>query len=88
MILPVVAAQAGAAAAPFGTPKENIPGAPLMLAAYAVLWVILLVWMAAQARRQRALRADIERLRREIEAARAHSSGEPGQEAAHKESGL
>ena len=87
MISPFVAAQAGAAAGPFGTPKENIPGAPLMLAAYAVLWVILFLWVAAQARRQRALRADIEHLRREIEAARARTGGAPGQDAPREESG-
>jgi CcmD family protein len=47
-----------------GAVKEDVPGGPLLLAAYGVVWVIVLLYVFRLARQQQRSQADLARLER------------------------
>lgn len=58
-------------------PTEHYSGEALLVGAYAVLWAILLAWVALVWRKQRGLDARLGDLEREIDKAAA-GEGRPG----------
>lgn len=61
------AALAQEAAAPVGQVRESIPAAPFLAAAYAFMWVAVLIYVALVARRLGRVQSDIDDLRRKID---------------------
>jgi CcmD family protein len=64
------AALAQEAAAPAGQVRETIPAAPFLAAAYAVMWVAVLIYVALVARRLGRVQSDIDDLRRKLDRGR------------------
>ncbi len=50
-----------------GRVRESIPAAPFLAAAYAFMWVAVLVYVVLVARRLGRVQSDIEELRRRLE---------------------
>ena len=53
-----------------------LPSAPYLIAAYALVWLVLGVWMFMQFRKQSALQKQIMLLEEAVEDARLSTSGE------------
>ena len=53
-----------------------LPSAPYIIAAYALVWLVLGVWMFTQFRKQSALQKQIMLLEEAVEDARLSTSGE------------
>jgi CcmD family protein len=51
-----------------GAQTENIPGGALMIAAYGVVWLLVLGYVVSLGYRQARTSGDIERLRRDLKA--------------------
>ena len=49
-----------------GAVKEDVPGGPLMLAAYAVVWIAVFGYVFRLVRLQRGVEANLERLERTL----------------------
>jgi CcmD family protein len=47
-----------------GAVKEDVPGGPLLVAAYAAIWIALLLYVIRLARLQQRVQSDVERLER------------------------
>jgi CcmD family protein len=68
ILLVIVAAMAvPAAALAQGEVRESIPAAPFLAAAYAFMWVAVLLYVALVARRLSRVQSDIEDLRRKMD---------------------
>jgi CcmD family protein len=52
-----------------GATKEHVAGGPLLVAAYGVIWVLLLLYVIRLVRLQQRAQDDVQRLRRALEAA-------------------
>jgi CcmD family protein len=52
-----------------GTTKEHVPGGPLLVGAYGVIWALVLLYVLRLVRLQQKAQADVQRLRRALEAA-------------------
>jgi hypothetical protein len=63
---------------PVEGPSEHYSGEVLLVTGYAILWVILLSWVALVWRKQSALDARLEALEREIDKAAANEPGRRG----------
>ena len=61
------AALAQEAAAPVAQVRESIPAAPFLAAAYAFMWVAVLIYVALVARRLGRVQSDIDDLRRKMD---------------------
>ena len=73
IIVAVAALAALSAPAPAyaeGQVRENIPAAPFLAAAYAFMWLAVLVYVALVARRLTRVQDDIEDLRRKLDQGR------------------
>jgi len=57
-----------------GATKEHVPGGPLLVAAYGVIWALVMLYLIRLVRLQQKAQSDVERLRRALEA----SSAAPG----------
>lgn len=58
-----------------GAQTENIPGGALMIAAYGVVWWLVLGYVVHLGFQQSSTSQDIERLRRDLKAAEENASG-------------
>jgi hypothetical protein len=61
-----------------GPQPEHYSGELLLVSAYAVLWLILLVWVAFVWRKQSGMSARLEELERELDRAAARRSASSG----------
>jgi CcmD family protein len=53
-----------------GAVQEDVPGGPLLLLGYGVLWVALLLYLIRLARQQQVLQRDLNRLERALGSAK------------------
>jgi hypothetical protein len=49
-----------------GAVQEDVPGGPLLVAAYAVIWVLVVLFVMRVVRQQRASERDLARLERQL----------------------
>jgi len=61
-----------------GPPTERIPGGPLVIAAYAAIWTLLLVFLVSMWIRQESLRKELERLRERVPGEKSDKPGTKG----------
>jgi len=47
-----------------GSTKEHVPGGPLLVSAYGVIWALVLLYVIRLVRLQQKAQSDVERLRR------------------------
>jgi hypothetical protein len=52
-----------------GATKEHVAGGPLLVGAYGVIWALVLLYLIRLVRLQQKAQADVQRLRRALEAA-------------------
>ncbi|MFI5305719.1 MAG: hypothetical protein ACHQ53_00125 [Polyangiales bacterium] len=52
-----------------GATKEHVAGGPLLVGAYGVIWALVLLYVIRLVRLQQKAQADVQRLRRALEAA-------------------
>jgi type VI protein secretion system component VasF len=52
-----------------GATKEHVAGGPLLVGAYGVIWALVLLYVIRLVRLQQQAQADVQRLRRALEAA-------------------
>lgn len=60
-----------------GAQAEEVPGGMLLIAAYGLIWLLLLGFVGSIAARQSRITREIARLREDIEAASGSSSSKP-----------
>ena len=58
-----------------GAVKEDVPGGPLLLAAYAVIWIFVLLFVMRLVRQQGQCERDLARLEKQLAKAPGHASG-------------